>query len=48
MREIIRIEKPDLVVVTGDIVSEYAWDHKTRPWMSKIYDRYAKVMEEEN
>ena len=29
MRDIIRWEKPDLVVATGDIVSEYAWDQKT-------------------
>jgi 3',5'-cyclic AMP phosphodiesterase CpdA len=47
MRNIIRWEKPDLVAVTGDIVSEYAWDQKTRPWMAERYSRFAKIMDEE-
>ena len=47
MRDIIRVENPDLVVVTGDIVSDYAWDGKTKPWMPNMYDRFARVLEEE-
>jgi 3',5'-cyclic AMP phosphodiesterase CpdA len=47
MREIVRLENPDLVVVTGDIVSDYAWDRTTRPWMAEKYDKFARVMEEE-
>jgi predicted MPP superfamily phosphohydrolase len=29
MEEILDDEKPDLVVITGDLVSGYAWDGKT-------------------
>ena len=30
--DIIEQEKPDLAIITGDVVSGYAWDQKTRPW----------------
>jgi predicted MPP superfamily phosphohydrolase len=39
--KIIETEKPDFTVVTGDVVSGYAWDGETKPWFSKIYDRFA-------
>ena len=35
IRDILDQEKPDLVVVTGDVVSGYAWDGKTKPWVAK-------------
>ena len=34
MGEILDYEKPDLVIITGDVVSGYAWDGKTTPWAS--------------
>lgn len=44
IRDILDQEKPDLVVVTGDVVSGYAWDGKTRPWVAKQYDKMAQVL----
>jgi hypothetical protein len=34
MAEILDYEKPDLVILTGDVVSGYAWDGTTTPWAS--------------
>jgi hypothetical protein len=39
-------ENPDFVVVTGDLISEYAWDFRTRPWASVVYKRFASVLED--
>lgn len=32
--------------MTGDLISEYAWDYHTRPWASIIYKRFASVLED--
>ncbi len=32
MLDILEKEKPDVSVITGDVVSGYAWDGVTRPW----------------
>ena len=32
---VLKAEKPDLVVMTGDMVSGYAWDHKEQGWFEK-------------
>ena len=37
-------EKPDLVVVTGDVVSGYAWDYWTRPWTALQYANFTKIL----
>ena len=34
MVEILDYEKPDFVVITGDLVSGYAWDGKTKNWVA--------------
>lgn len=46
MLEIIREESPDLVVVTGDIISGYIWDKKTKGWGAKQYSKFTDTMEE--
>src|SRR5690349_2424747 len=38
---ILSIEKPDLVVLTGDMVSGYAWD-KTSGWYEKQWNKFTK------
>jgi len=35
MRMVLEKEKPDFAVVTGDVVSGYAWDGKTQGWYAK-------------
>ena len=30
--EVLELEDPDLVIISGDVVSGYAWDGKTKPW----------------
>lgn len=42
--DIIAAENPDLVVVTGDVISGYAWDKKTRPWGEIQYRKFADTM----
>ena len=37
-------EKPDFAVITGDVVSGYAWDGVTRPWYALQYANFTKVM----
>lgn len=34
MGEILDKEKPDLVIITGDLVSGFAWDGETTPWLA--------------
>ena len=41
INDILDQEKPDLVVITGDVVSGYAWDKQTKPWTSIYYDKLA-------
>ncbi len=48
MRNVIELEKPDLAIVTGDVVSGYAWDGKTPGWYAKHYDKLAQVMKDKN
>ena len=37
-------ERPDLAVVTGDVVSGYSWDGKTKGWFAKVYDKFAQIL----
>lgn len=34
MGKILDKEKPDLVIITGDLVSGFAWDGETTPWLA--------------
>ena len=31
-------------MITGDVVSGYAWDGYTKPWYAKQYANFAKAM----
>ena len=44
--DILDWEKPDLVVVTGDVVSGFAWNYWTRPWLALHYTNFTKVLTE--
>jgi predicted MPP superfamily phosphohydrolase len=44
MGEILDDEKPDLVVLTGDLVSGYAWDGKTKNWMESKWTEVVQPM----
>lgn len=46
--DIIDQERPDLVIVSGDVVSGYAWDGQTRPWAATQYDKLAQVLTQKN
>lgn len=35
--EILEHEKPDFVVITGDVVSGYMWDGVTQGWTASVY-----------
>ena len=48
IRKVLEIEKPDLAVVSGDVVSGYEWKGKTTPWYAPLYDKFAKVLIENN
>ena len=48
MRKILESEKPDLVAVTGDVVSGYLWDGHTKPWFPLKYKKFAEIMQEYN
>eukprot|EP00002_Diphylleia_rotans_P007457 TRINITY_DN169_c0_g3_i1.p1 TRINITY_DN169_c0_g3~~TRINITY_DN169_c0_g3_i1.p1 ORF type:complete len:536 (-),score=113.14 TRINITY_DN169_c0_g3_i1:37-1644(-) len=39
MRRILQDEKPDLVILNGDQVSDYSWNRITRPWFQGFYER---------
>ena len=43
---IIDLEKPQLVMVTGDIISGNKWDKKTLPWASVQYNKLTAVLTE--
>jgi len=30
--DILEQEKPDIAIITGDVISGYAWDKVTKPW----------------
>ncbi len=44
--DIIDLEKPQLVMVTGDIISGNKWDKKTLPWASVQYNKLTSVLTE--
>ena len=44
--EIIDAEKPQLVMITGDIISGNKWDKKTRPWAAVQYGKLTSVLTE--
>lgn len=48
MKTVLDHEKPDMVVVTGDVISGYAWDGKEEGWYAKHYQNFTKVMYEYN
>ena len=48
MRKVLELEKPDIVVTTGDVISGYAWNGKTKDWFAKKYESFTKVMYEFN
>jgi predicted MPP superfamily phosphohydrolase len=35
IRKVLETEKPDFAVITGDVVSGYAWDGKTPGWYAQ-------------
>eukprot|EP00128_Syssomonas_multiformis_P008322 Colp12_sorted_trinity150504_noHs@31960 len=41
---ILKAEKPDLVVMTGDMVSGYAWSHLTRNWFKSLWPKIVQPM----
>lgn len=48
MRTVLETEKPDFVVVTGDVVSGYAWDGKTPGWFAQVYKNFTIPLYEHN
>lgn len=44
MGDILDQEQPDLVICSGDAVSGYAWDGKTKPWAALQYANFTKPM----
>jgi hypothetical protein len=44
--EILEQEQPDMAVVTGDVVSGYAWNYWTRPWAALQYANFTRVLME--
>ena len=46
MIDILDWEKPDLVVITGDMVTGFAWDGITPNWYANNYDRFTEAMRE--
>lgn len=43
--QLLSIEKPDFVAVTGDVISDYAWKREQKNWGAQMFDRFASVME---
>jgi 3',5'-cyclic AMP phosphodiesterase CpdA len=46
VNDILDQEKPDLVVLTGDIVTGYEWDGKTRPWTAIQYAKMVQPLQD--
>ena len=44
MKKILEWEKPDLAVVTGDVISGNKWDKKTEGWAGQQYKKMTDVM----
>jgi hypothetical protein len=47
MKLIINIEQPDLVAVTGDVISDYSWDG-SQGWTEIAWKRFLKAFQETN
>ena len=39
INDVLDQENPDLVIISGDVVSGYAWDKTTKPWAAIQYDK---------
>lgn len=48
MRKVLELEKPDFAVITGDVVSGYAWDGNTTGWYAEQYKTFAQPLIEHN
>lgn len=46
MKNLIDWESPDLAILTGDMVSGYAWDGKTSGWYQKQWQKWTQAFEE--
>jgi hypothetical protein len=44
MAEILDWEKPDLVVITGDVISGWKWDGKTPDWAKEMWTKGMQPM----
>lgn len=42
--DILEQEKPDLAIITGDVISGYAWDKVTRPWAAIQWANLTKTL----
>jgi predicted MPP superfamily phosphohydrolase len=45
LSKLIDMEKPDLVVNSGDLISAHKWDKKTPKWIERQYAKFTSVME---
>eukprot|EP01099_Mayorella_cantabrigiensis_P002721 TRINITY_DN2200_c0_g1_i1.p1 TRINITY_DN2200_c0_g1~~TRINITY_DN2200_c0_g1_i1.p1 ORF type:complete len:320 (-),score=88.98 TRINITY_DN2200_c0_g1_i1:315-1241(-) len=45
-RTILKAEQPDVVVITGDAVSGYAWDHRAKDWYQAQWEKWTSPMKE--
>jgi predicted MPP superfamily phosphohydrolase len=45
---ILDAEKPDLVIITGDLVSGYEWDHNHRGFFKYLWAKLVAPMDERN
>jgi predicted MPP superfamily phosphohydrolase len=46
IRNILEWEKPDLVAVTGDVISGNKWDKTTKGWAERQYRKLTDVLTE--
>jgi predicted MPP superfamily phosphohydrolase len=46
--DILDQEKPDIAIITGDVVSGYAWDQKTKPWAATQYQNLTDTLTKYN
>ena len=43
MKKLFDWEKPDLAILTGDMVSNYAWDGTTKPWYEVQWKKWTEA-----
>jgi predicted MPP superfamily phosphohydrolase len=48
IKQVLELEQPDFAVITGDVVSGYAWDGKTEGWYALQYANFTKTLIEHN